>query len=248
MDDKQFSLTHHFNELRMRLIFILIMVVMTFAVGMFVAKPTMIYLQHAGVGKSITMNAFQVTDPFQVYIQLAFVIGLILVSPFFFYQIWAFVKPGLYETEQKITLFYIPVIVLLFLIGLVFSYTIVFPFTFKFMYQLNNDLKIHNTIGILEYFRFLLQMTLPFGFLFQMPLLTMFLTRIMLITPALLKKSRKYAYFIMLIVAAVIAPPEMMTHLLITCPLIVLYEISIVISTITYRNMAKSEGNHLAKI
>ncbi|WP_335576647.1 twin-arginine translocase subunit TatC, partial [Priestia megaterium] len=166
MDDKQFSLTHHFNELRMRLIFILIMVVMTFAVGMFVAKPTMIYLQHAGVGKSITMNAFQVTDPFQVYIQLAFVIGLILVSPFFFYQIWAFVKPGLYETEQKITLFYIPVIVLLFLIGLVFSYTIVFPFTFKFMYQLNNDLKIHNTIGILEYFRFLLQMTLPFGFLF----------------------------------------------------------------------------------
>ncbi|MCY7801906.1 twin-arginine translocase subunit TatC, partial [Bacillus haynesii] len=87
---------------------------------------------------------------------------------------------------------------------------------------------------------FLLQLTLPFGLLFQMPVVIMFITRLGLVTPMFLAKIRKYAYFVLFVIAALITPPELLSHLMVSVPLLILYEISIVISRISYRQAQKT--------
>ncbi|MBC8830225.1 twin-arginine translocase subunit TatC, partial [Escherichia coli] len=111
-------------------------------------------------------HVFKVTDAFQIYIEMAFVIGLVLVFPVILYQLWAFVKPGLHASEQRITLRYIPITFLLFLFGVVFSYLITFPFILKFMFQFAAELGVETTIDLAAYFQFLLQFLLSFGVLF----------------------------------------------------------------------------------
>ena len=171
MSEKTMSLVDHLTELRARLVFTVIGLIITFIAGLFLAEPVIVYLQHAEIARHIHMNAFRVTDPLDVYMKFAFIIGIILASPLIMYQFWAFIRPGLYPQEQKITLAYIPVTFFLFIFGIMFSYFIIFPNILNFMNNLGEKLHIHNVIGINEYFSFLIQMTLPFGFLFQMPFL-----------------------------------------------------------------------------
>ncbi|MBC2240183.1 twin-arginine translocase subunit TatC [Listeria booriae] len=237
MTDRSMPLTKHLQELRARLIFVFIAFFVNFIIGMLVAKPLILFLQTDEMPVTITMNVFKVTDAFSIYMQFAFVISLVLIAPFALYQLWAFVKPGLYRNEQQATLRYIPIICVLFLIGVAFSYFVVFPFVLTFMLQFGEQLGVQNTIGLTTYFQFMLQTILPFGALFQMPLLVAFLTRLGLINPDIMRHFRKYAYFILLVIAGLITPPELLSHLLVTLPLILLYEFSIIISSLTYRKL-----------
>ncbi|CAM4289751.1 twin-arginine translocase subunit TatC [Listeria booriae] len=237
MTDRSMPLTKHLQELRARLIFVFIAFFVSFIIGMLVAKPLILFLQTDEMPVTITMNVFKVTDAFSIYMQFAFVIALVLIAPFALYQLWAFVKPGLYRNEQQATLRYIPIICVLFLIGVAFSYFVVFPFVLTFMLQFGEQLGVQNTIGLTTYFQFMLQTILPFGALFQMPLLVAFLTRLGLINPDIMRCFRKYAYFILLVIAGLITPPELLSHLLVTLPLILLYEFSIIISSLTYRKL-----------
>ena len=185
------------------------------------------------------------TDPLKIYLIVIVIIAFIIILPVIMYQLWSFITPGLYENERKVTLLYIPVVVILLLIGMAFSYFIVVPYIIKFTFDLSVEMGIETTIGINQYFGFLFRTILPFGFIFQMPVLTLFLTQLGIITPMFLKKNRKYAYFIMFVLAAIIAPPDIMTHLLLTVPMIILYEISIHISKIGYRRYLKAEQQQL---
>ncbi len=153
------------------------------------------------------------------------------------YQLWAFVRPGLYDKEQKATLTYIPVIFFLFLAGVAFSYFWLLPFLLEVSTDLGKELGIEQVIGVENYFSFLIRLTMPFGLLFQLPVVTMFLTRLGLVTPYFMRKNRKYAYFALFVVAALIAPPDVTSHLMISVPLFVLYEISILISARTYKKV-----------
>lgn len=136
---------------------------------------------------------------------------------------------------------YIPIVMVLMLIGMAFSYFIVVPYIVQFTFDLSAEMGIATTIGINQYFGFLFRTVLPFGVIFQMPILVLFLTQLGMITPMFLKKNRKYAYFILFIIAAIIAPPDFMTHIILTIPMILLYEVSIVISKYGYRRYLKAE-------
>lgn len=241
MKQTEMSFSDHIEELRKRVFIVALIFLLTFVAGLFFAKPLIVYLQQAPAAEGVPMNAFRLTDPLYVYMQFAFVIGLVLTAPLLMYQLWSFVSPALYEHERKVTLMYIPLTVLLFLIGLAFSYFLLFPFVVEFMLGLTTDLNIEGEFGIYQYFSFLLQMTVPFGFLFQLPLLAMFLTRLGLITPQLLIQTRKYAYFALLVIAGIITPPELLSHLMVTLPLLLLYELSIVISRIAHRKVMKAQ-------
>jgi len=229
------SVYEHLGELRKRLIIVTIFFVAGLIASFFLVEPIILYLQGTDEAKQLTMNAFRLTDPIKIYIQFTFIIALIITAPVFLYQLWAFVSPGLYEKERKVTLSYIPLSVLLFLGGISFSYFVLFPFVVDFMLNLAGRLGINQVIGINEYFQFMLQLILPFGLLFQMPVLVMFLTRLGIITPMLLSRIRRYAYFMLLIIAAFITPPDVVSQIIVTLPLCVLYEISIWISKIAYR-------------
>ncbi len=245
MKVNQMSLIEHVTELRRRLLIVAISFVVFFIAGFFLAKPAIVYLQGTDEAKELTLNAFNLTDPLYVFMQFAFIIGLVLTSPIILFQLWAFVSPGLYEKERKVTLGYIPIAIMLFLAGVSFSYYILFPFVVDFMKRISNDLDVNQVIGINEYFHFLLQLTIPFGLLFQMPVILMFLTRLGIVTPMFLAKIRKYAYFTLLVIAALITPPELLSHMMVTVPLLILYEVSIFISRTAYlksqKNMAESD-------
>lgn len=227
------SLTGHLKELRTRLLIILLSFFLAFFVGLFVSKPLILFLQKDDLPKEVILYVFKVTNAFQIYIEMTFIIGLVLVFPVILYQLWFFVKLGLHASEQRITLRYIPITFLLFLCGIVFSYVITFPFILKFMFQFAAELGVEKTIGLATYFQFSLQIVLSFGVLFELPIV------VTLITPNGMRRSRKYAYFCLLIIAAFIAPPEILSHLMITIPLIGLYEISIVVSGFIARQMDK---------
>ncbi|MRX72767.1 twin-arginine translocase subunit TatC [Bacillus lacus] len=239
MLEKEMSVLEHITELRKRLILVVVFFFVSVIIGFLLSRPIIIYLQHTEEARRLTLNAFRLTDPVMVYMQFAFIIAFILTSPVILYQLWAFISPGLYEKERKITLSYIPVSAALFLIGISFSYFVLFPFVVNFMERVSNDLQINQVIGIHEYFQFLLQLTVPFGFLFQLPVVIMFLTRLGIVTPMFLAKVRRYAYFVLLVVGAFITPPELLSHLMVTVPLLFLYEISIIVSRVSYRKAMK---------
>ncbi|WEG12504.1 twin-arginine translocase subunit TatC [Pullulanibacillus sp. KACC 23026] len=244
MQDTSMSVTEHLEELRKRLIVSAIGFAVSFGIGFFLAKPLIIYLQHIKAADHIQMNYFRVTDPFNIYMQMAFVIGIILVSPLLLYQLWAFVSPGLYKNERRVTLSYIPIMIVLFLAGVAFSFYVLFPYVLHFMGTLSSSLHITSVIGINEYFHFLIQITLPFGLVFELPVLVMFLTRLGIITPFFLTKIRKYAYFVLLVVAGLITPPDVMSQLIVMVPLVILYEISVLISRYTFNQSLKRMASH----
>ncbi|TFD93682.1 twin-arginine translocase subunit TatC [Jeotgalibacillus sp. R-1-5s-1] len=242
MNEKDMTVHEHINEIRKRLIIVVVFFVFAMVGGFFIAEPLMKFLQSSDEAQKMTLNAFRPTDPVMIYFQIIMFSALILTSPVILYQLWSFVSPGLHERERRVTLSYIPASVFLFLSGLAFAYFILFPFVISFMTNLSNNLEIEQVIGINEFFQFLFQMTIPFGFLFQLPVVMLFITRLGIVTPMFLGKIRKYAYFVLLVIAAFITPPDIFSHMLVTVPLLLLYEISLWIARIGYNKAQKAEA------
>lgn len=241
MEEKQLTVIEHIEELRKRLIIIVVFFMLAVIGSFFLAKPLIKYLQSNGQAQEITFNAFTVLDPVFVLLKVIIVLAVVLISPVIMYQLWAFIAPGLKETERRVTLSYIPFAFLLFLAGAAFSYFVLIPYVMGFMRLLAGDLEIQQTIGINEYFNFLIQLVIPFGVVFQLPVVMLFLSRLGFLNPNWLAKSRKYAYFALFVLAAFITPPDLFSHLFTTVPLIILFELSLFISRFGYRKFLKAE-------
>ncbi|RLQ91200.1 twin-arginine translocase subunit TatC [Planomicrobium sp. Y74] len=241
MNEKDMTLVEHIGELRKRLTIIVVFFLLAVIASFFLAQPLINYLQYTEEAKNLTLNAFKITDPLKIYMQVMMILALFITSPVIMYHFWAFISPGLHDKERRATLSYIPFSLLLFVGGIAFSYLVLFPYVIGFMLNISDNLSIQETIGINEYFQFLFQITLPFGFIFQLPVLMLFLTRLGIITPMLMTQYRKYAYFALVVIAAFITPPDIISHLIVTLPLILLYEFSIIIAKIGYRKFLKAE-------
>ena len=242
MSQNEMTVYDHIDELRKRLMLIVVFFLFAIIASFFLAQPLIKLIHQASAAEQLTLNAFRVTDALKVYMQMTFLLALLMASPLILYQLWSFISPGLLEKERKVTLGYIPVSVILFLMGVAFSYFILFPFVIRFMLGISSNMEVQTMIGINEYFQFLFQITLPFGLLFQLPVVILFLTRLGIVTPLFLSQVRKYAYFILIVIAAFITPPDIISHLLVTVPLLLLYEISIWISRIGYKKAQAAEA------
>lgn len=202
----EMTVVEHIGELRKRLTLIVVFFLLALIAGFFLAEPLIRYLQFSEEARNLTLNAFKITDPIKIYMQVMMILALIITSPLIMYQFWAFISPGLSERERKVTLGYIPFSLSLFIGGIAFSYLVLFPYVIGFMLNISENLDIQETIGINEYFQFLFQITLPFGFIFQLPVLMLFLTRLGILTPMMMTKYRKYAYLALVTIAAFITP------------------------------------------
>jgi sec-independent protein translocase protein TatC len=203
--------------------------------GFFAATPLLEYLKDSSPLVNVTWHAFSPWDGLRVYMQLSFILALIITGPVALYQLWSFVKPGLRKEEQKATVSYIPFSVLLFLMGLAFAYFVVFPMAFRFASQLTESMKITETYGITQYFSFMFNILLPISLLFELPVVVMFLTRLRLLNPKRLHKLRRYAYLLLVIISTVVTPPDAISAIIVAIPLIILYEISVLLSRVVYR-------------
>ncbi|MEX0721715.1 MAG: twin-arginine translocase subunit TatC [Balneolaceae bacterium] len=168
-----------------------------------------------------------------------FVMGFILASPVFIYQMWAFIEPALERTEKKKTFFSTFFITFFFLLGVSFGYSILVPFALQFFAQFQISEIIRNDFDINEYFGSVSMWVVACGIIFQIPVVSYSLSRIGLLTPEFLKKYRRHALVMTLMVSAMLTPPDPISQVLIALPLIVLYELSIWISRFAVRKRKK---------
>lgn len=237
MEDKELNLVDHLDELRKRLIISAVAFVAFFILGfMYVEEIYSWFVRDLDV-KLIVLGP---SDIVWIYFMLATLIAIAGTIPIIALQIWLFVKPALKPIERKISLSYIPALFILFIVGLAFGYFVIFPTVLNFLVELSGDMLVTNFTAD-KYFRFIMNMTLPFGVLFELPVVVMFLTSLGVINPYVLTKIRKYAYFVLIVISVVISPPDFMSDILVTIPLLVLYEISINLSKVVYRRKLKKE-------
>jgi len=175
---------------------------------------------------------------FITYLKVALVMGIMLSAPVIFYEMWKFIAPGLYQNEKRYVIPFVLSSTILFVGGAIFGYFVVFPFGFKFFLGFANEY-VKALPSVKQYFSFAMKLLIAFGIVFELPVITYFLTKIGLITPQFLKKNRRYAIVIIFAVAAIFTPPDVMTQCMMAIPLIILYEISIIISKIAYADKKK---------
>jgi sec-independent protein translocase protein TatC len=233
MEDKELQLVDHLEELRKRIIISAIAFIVFFIVGF--VYVTDIYKWFV---KDLKLMVLGPSDIIWIYFMIATVIAIAGTIPVLAVQIWLFVRPALKPVERKITLSYVPALFFLFLSGLAFGYFVIFPMVLKFLVNLGDGMFVTNFTAE-RYFQFIMNMTLPFGVLFELPVVVMFLTSLGIINPILLSKIRKYAYFALIIIAVVITPPDFMSDFVVTIPLLLLYELSINLSKFVYRKKLK---------
>ena len=169
----------------------------------------------------------QMGEQFFVHIKVSVVLGFIFAFPFVFREIWKFVAPGLKENEKKVTSSIIAICSGLFFLGVMFGYFVLAPFAIKFFaeYTVGDFAKTAPTLD--SYVSFLTMLTLPVGIVFELPVVAYFLAKIGIISSSLMKKYRKHAIIFILIIAAVITPPDVFTQVLIGIPIFLIYEVSI---------------------
>lgn len=176
-------------------------------------------------------------EAFLVEVKVALAAGLFLASPFVFYQLWAFVSPGLYPSERRLLLPLALCTAVFFVGGALFCYFAVFPPAFKFFVGYNSE-TLMSMLSLAEYFNFCIPLLIAFGLIFELPILAFFLARFGLITPAWLKKVRGYAYIGAFVVGAILTPPDVISQLCMAFPLLALYEISIWVVRLSYKEKA----------
>ncbi|SOC39256.1 twin-arginine translocase subunit TatC [Ureibacillus acetophenoni] len=235
------TVIEHLEELRKRLIIIFITFVFTIAIGFWYAPKLLNILKQQPSAQGVDWNLFSYTDGILIYLKCAFILALLFTLPIALLQIWLFVKPGLTEHEAKGTIFFVPVSFLLFLIGLGFSYFILFPLMLDFLSSINTSIGATETYGINQYFTLLFNLTIPIGVVFELPVVILFLTNLGIVTPTKLRKMRKVAYFILIVVGVSISPPDFISDFLIIIPLLLLFELSILVSSWSIKRQRAKE-------
>lgn len=177
---------------------------------------------------------FSLPEGFLAYLNVAFVASIFISSPFLFYQIWAFISPGLRPSEKRLLLPIALASSFLFCSGALFAYFIVFPYCFSFFLSYANTF-ISATPSLRIYLGFAINLLLAFGLIFQMPLTAFFLGRLGLISPQTLIKKRPYAIVGAFVLGAILTPPDPVSQILMALPLLLLYELSIIVLKLTAR-------------
>ncbi|MDQ6419425.1 twin-arginine translocase subunit TatC [Paenibacillus sp. LHD-117] len=229
------SFLEHLVELRKQIIVIAIVFAVCTGIGIGVAPLILDAIKSAPPASRMEWNAFSPFDGVRVYMVIAMVLALALTLPVALALIWSFVKKGLYPHERAATLRYIPYSVICFVAGISFGYFVVLPMSFSFVNKISENLHLTETYGVAEYFSFMMNIVLPVAAAFELPIVVMFLTRIGLLTPQRLKRSRRYAYLILVVVSNLMTPPDFVSDFLLLIPLILLFEISVWLSSSVYR-------------
>lgn len=271
-DEKEMSFLDHLEELRWHLVRSLI-AVCVFTIGAFAsakwifeniifapARPefaTFRFLCRLAdilgqEGLCITDIPFKVqsrnmTGQFTMHIMASFIIGLVIAFPYVCWEIWRFVKPGLQRSERKYSRGAVAAVSFLFFLGISFGFYVVAPWMVYFLANYSISDMVVNEFDITSYVSTVVLLVFGSGMLFQLPVVIFFLTKMGIVSPEFLRKYRKHSIVIILIVAAIVTPPDPLSQMLIAIPLYALFEISILISAGAARRKAKEEAEELLR-
>ena len=233
----------HLEELRKRLISSAIAVGLGFVICYFFRERIFLVLiepLNAVMPEGDQLIFTALPEMFFAYLKVAFVSGILMASPYLFYQMWMFVSPGLYKQERSLVVPFVLASTLLFVGGALFGYFIVFPFGFKFFIGFSNEY-VKALPSVKQYFGFALKLLFAFGVVFELPVIIFFLAKLGLVTTELLKKKRKYAILMTFVAAAILTPPDVITQCMMAGPLIILYEVGIIVSRFARKKEVEEE-------
>ncbi|MBP2635217.1 MAG: tatC [Firmicutes bacterium] len=219
------SLINHLEELRRRLIVMIVAIAVGSTICYFYAAEISGFIT-APAGKLYYMNP---SEAFFTYLKVSFFAGFLLALPVVMYQLWAFIVPAMTNKERQAGIFLVPSSIILFFVGLVFSYYLVLPAGIKFFMGFATD-NLQPMFSIGQYLSFVISFLMPFGFIFELPLFIFVMARLGIISSAFLAAKRKMVIFLSFVIGAVISPtPDVFSQTMVAVPMLLLYEISILI-------------------
>jgi len=242
------SLGDHLEELRGRLVLTIMGLIIGIAICLVFGK----YL--VGVLKvpydktvedlelTISLIAIHPAEGFMVFLKAGLLFGLLLSSPWVIWQIWAFVASGLYKKERKFAYTVAPISAALFIGGSIFFITVVAPLTMTFFVKFNQYMEVESQFTLQNYINMILILVLVFGLAFQMPIVIVFAERMHLVTIEMLTSVRKFTIIGLVVVSAMITPPDFISQIALAGPLYVLYEASIVVCRILRKRAASNDS------
>ena len=175
----------------------------------------------------VNLIATELSSQFMTHVTAAFYLGLLGASPYIIYELFRFVTPALYENERKYSVRVAIIVFVLFIVGVLMSYYILFPISFRFLGTYSVSDMVESNITLHSYISTFTTLTLIMGLVFQLPVIAFFLGKIGIVKSDFLKRYRKHAFVAIMVVAAIITPPDLMTLILVTIPLYLLFEVSI---------------------
>ena len=266
--DKEMSFWEHLEELRWHL-FRAVIVLFLLAIGAFILRHFIFdniilapkdpdfftYRILCKLGNFLHVNSLclgdvdlkivniQMSGQFTTHLYISFITALVVAFPYVIWEIWSFVRPALLPKEKKYSQGAVFYSTILFIIGMLFSYYLIVPLTINFFATYQVSESVVNTITLSSYISTVISVTLATGLVFELPIFVFFLTKVGIITPAFMKRNRKYVLIILLTIAAIITPPDIASQILVTIPLMGLYEISILVSArVTKSRKIAEEG------
>ncbi len=243
-NEEKMPLTSHLEELRKRLVRSLIAIGIVF-LACFGFKEDLFRIVAQPLIKVLPPGTHMVytglPEAFFTYIKVSFYAALFFASPFVLYQVWKFIAPGLYSKEKKFVVPFVFTSTLLFMGGVCFGYFLVLPPAYSFFLEFSTDF-LKPMLSMREYLTLTLKLLLAFGIIFEIPVFLFFMTKIGLVTPRKLARMRRYAIVIAFIVAAIITPtPDAFTQCMMAIPMIILYEVGILVSKLAVRRKETSD-------
>lgn len=237
LEEEKAPIADHLEELRWRLIKCVLAVAVGFVATYAFSEKIFNFLVSPLVKvmpKESQLIYTSLPEAFFTYLKVSFFSGLILATPVILYQIWKFIMPGLYENEKRHVLPFVLVATIFFLGGVSFAFYVVFPLGFKFFLGFSTE-NISALPSMKEYLSFSMKLLFAFGVTFELPVIMYFLARIGIINHEMLKRQRKYAILIVVILASILTPPDVISQILLAIPLIALYEVSIWVTYLVRR-------------
>ncbi len=185
--------------------------------------------------------SIKMAGQFSMHIMVSLIVGVIIAFPYVFYEFWRFMDPALHTTEKRHARGAVVYSSMLFLLGVSFGYFLITPLTVHFLGSYSVSPQVTNQINLISYVSTITSVVLASGVIFELPVLVYFLTKIGLVTPEFMKKYRRHALVVILVLAAIITPPDVFSQILVSVPLIALYEVGIIISRRIVKKQAKEE-------
>lgn len=253
--EKEMSFWEHLEELRWHLVRSVI-ILLLLAIGAFIMRKFIFdeiilapkdpdfftYRAFCAMGKWLSLESLcigtvpmeiiniQMSGQFLTHVYVSMMVALVVAFPYLLWEIWSFIRPALLPKEKKYSKGVVFFSTVLFMIGMIFSYFLIVPLTINFFSSYQVSASVSNTITLNSYISTVVSLTLATGLVFELPIVVFFLTKVGILTPAFMRKNRKYVLVILLTVAAIITPPDIFSQILVTIPLMGLYEFSILIS------------------
>lgn len=191
--------------------------------------------------KELELINIKMPGQFSMSMWAALVAGLIMAAPVVFWEFWKFIKPALYENEKKVATGAVFYTSILFGIGILFGYYLIVPLSIQFFSSYSISPEVTNQINITSYISMVISIVFASGVIFLLPVFTYSLSKVGLLTPEFMRTYRKHAIVVMVLLAAIITPPDVFSQILVAIPLVILYEVSIFISARVVKNIEKKE-------